>query len=194
MGNRLRQLRKLKGLTLQEEKKLLAEIVDLKLSPDTISKYERGDREPKLATWIKFANFFDVSLGYLQGYSESSKPDYISDIRTAPNKRLVDFAFYDLIKERLPKISDESLDIASDTLMRIFDIEQLLLDPTLSFKEKKEARQVSLSLLALTQNIVASILNTESLTDLEQTKMLKSIVKILSDTSEDICKIKTTTD
>ncbi|MDN7145356.1 helix-turn-helix transcriptional regulator [Liquorilactobacillus mali] len=194
MGNRLRKLRKLKGLTLQEETKLLAKMVDLNLSPDTISKYERGDREPKLATWTKFANFFDVSLGYLQGYSDSRQPDYTSDIRTAPNKRLVDFAFYDLIKERLPETSDESLDIASDTLMRIFDIEQLLLDPALPFEGKKEALQVSLSLLTLTQNIVATILDTESLTNLEQTKVLKSIGKILSDTSENICEIKTTND
>lgn len=31
----------------------------------TISKYERGKREPKLETWFKLADFFGVSLSYL---------------------------------------------------------------------------------------------------------------------------------
>ncbi|MDU7064452.1 MAG: helix-turn-helix transcriptional regulator, partial [Lactobacillus paragasseri] len=34
----------------------------------TISQYERGKREPKLETWQKLADFFGVSVPYLQGY------------------------------------------------------------------------------------------------------------------------------
>ena len=66
MGNRLRELRELKGLTLKELVDDLKK-VDLKISSDTLAKYERGDREPKLERWQKLADYFDVSVSYLQG-------------------------------------------------------------------------------------------------------------------------------
>ncbi|MBZ2406124.1 helix-turn-helix domain-containing protein [Liquorilactobacillus hordei] len=70
MKNRLRKLRQRKGLTLEEETKLLAETVSLRLSPDALAKYERGDREPKLETWESLANFFNFPVGYVQGIRE----------------------------------------------------------------------------------------------------------------------------
>ncbi len=69
MGNRLRELREEKGLTLKELVDDLKK-VDLKISSDTLAKYERGDREPKLERWQKLADYFDVSVGYLQGVSD----------------------------------------------------------------------------------------------------------------------------
>lgn len=66
MSNRLRELRELKGLTLKELVDDLKK-VDLKISSDTLAKYERGDREPKLERWKKLADYFDVSVSYLQG-------------------------------------------------------------------------------------------------------------------------------
>lgn len=35
---------------------------------NTLSRYETGKREPKLETWEKLANFWGVSVPYLQGY------------------------------------------------------------------------------------------------------------------------------
>ena len=67
--NRLRELRKEKKLTLKEVSSQL-EQNNLKISPDALAKYERGDREPKLETWQKLANFFGVSVPYLQGISD----------------------------------------------------------------------------------------------------------------------------
>ena len=37
------------------------------LTRQAISLYEIGKREPKLETWIKLANFFNVPVSYLQG-------------------------------------------------------------------------------------------------------------------------------
>lgn len=34
----------------------------------TYSNYENGITEPKIDTWEKLANFFEVSVPYLQGY------------------------------------------------------------------------------------------------------------------------------
>lgn len=70
--NRLRELRKEKKLTLKEVSSQL-EQNNLKISPDALAKYERGDREPKLETWEKLADFFGVSVPYLQGFGISKK-------------------------------------------------------------------------------------------------------------------------
>lgn len=64
--NRLRELRKEKKLTLKEVSSQL-EQNNLKISPDALAKYERGDREPKIETWETLASFFKVPPSYLMG-------------------------------------------------------------------------------------------------------------------------------
>ena len=59
--NRLKELRKQKGLTLVE----LGEEVNL--ANNTLSQYERGIREPNISMLIKLADFFNVSVDYLIG-------------------------------------------------------------------------------------------------------------------------------
>lgn len=39
----------------------------INLAPNTISQYENGKREPKLEIWQKMADYFGVSVPYLQG-------------------------------------------------------------------------------------------------------------------------------
>lgn len=71
MKNRLKELRKEHGLTLKEVSCELDQN-KVKISPDALAKYERGDREPKLETWEKLANFFEVSVPYLQGLDQEN--------------------------------------------------------------------------------------------------------------------------
>lgn len=62
--NRLSETRKLHGKTL-------AEVADaINLAPNTISQYENGKREPKLKIWQEMADYFNVSVPYLQGFDE----------------------------------------------------------------------------------------------------------------------------
>ena len=77
--NRLRELRKEKKLTLKEVSSQL-EQNNLKISPDALAKYERGDREPKLETWQKLADFFGVSVPYLQGLSDIDDPNFYKNL------------------------------------------------------------------------------------------------------------------
>lgn len=51
----------------------------LELTPNLLGKYERNEREPKLKTWIKLADYFNVSVGYLQGLTGFSKGKAPSD-------------------------------------------------------------------------------------------------------------------
>ena len=64
---RIKELRKERNLTQKE-------IADaLKITPQVMSRYERGDHEPDIATLKRLADFFCVSIDYLVG----------ADVRTA---------------------------------------------------------------------------------------------------------------
>lgn len=63
----MKQLRKEKGLTFNELSNELLK-ANIKISPDALAKYEREDRNPKIDKWEALANFWEVSVPYLQGY------------------------------------------------------------------------------------------------------------------------------
>ena len=67
MENRLKEERTKRGLSLEQVGKSVG------LATNTISRYETGKREPKLETWKKLADFFGVSVPYLQGIDQTFK-------------------------------------------------------------------------------------------------------------------------
>ena len=69
MKNRIKELRQKNNLTLKELGQKIG------MANNTISQYETGKREPKLETWQKLADFFGVSIPYLQGYAEINIPN-----------------------------------------------------------------------------------------------------------------------
>ena len=64
MENRLKEIRQKNSLTLEK----MGEKVGI--AKNTLSRYESGKREPKLEVWQKLADFFKVSVPYLQGFDE----------------------------------------------------------------------------------------------------------------------------
>lgn len=58
---KLKELRNEKNLTLNK----LSEKINI--SPQVLSRYERGDREPDIRTLITLSDFFGVSVDYLIG-------------------------------------------------------------------------------------------------------------------------------
>lgn len=62
MKNRLKQLRKEKGLTLDDIQSQTG------IKRGTYNNYENGTTKPKPETWQALANFFNVSVEYLKGY------------------------------------------------------------------------------------------------------------------------------
>lgn len=74
MKNRLKEIRTKKGLSLEQVGKGVG------LATNTISRYETGKREPKLETWQKLADFFGVSVPYLQGVSDIDDPNFYKNL------------------------------------------------------------------------------------------------------------------
>ncbi len=92
--NRIKEVRKKKGLSLQQ----VADAVGL--AANTISRYETGKREPKLETWNKLAVFFNVSIPYLQGIDEE-----IYDLKFATKQEAIDF-IHKIMKAQNIKLED----------------------------------------------------------------------------------------
>lgn len=61
MENRIRQVRKKRGVS---QEKLAT---SLGITRQAISQYEMGNRQPRLETWQKLADFLGVTVPYLQG-------------------------------------------------------------------------------------------------------------------------------
>lgn len=61
--NRLRELRQKNSLTLKELGQKIG------MANNTLSQYETGKREPKIETWNKLAEYFNVPTSYLMGLS-----------------------------------------------------------------------------------------------------------------------------
>lgn len=73
--NRLRELRLKRGLSQQELAKKVG------ISNQSISSYEKGVRKPKIEAWKKLADYFGVSVAYLQGrYDHLTKKEALQVI------------------------------------------------------------------------------------------------------------------
>ncbi|HFD2043956.1 TPA: helix-turn-helix domain-containing protein [Clostridium perfringens] len=88
-GERLKQLRKANGITLDQLKD------ELNTTKATISRYENGLREPKIDFLIKVSKYFQVSTDYLLGLNDNSCNSYYDKLA------------YDLEKENF-KITSEN--------------------------------------------------------------------------------------
>ncbi len=71
--NRIKQLRKEKGLSQAQLAK------EVGISNQIISFYENNKREPKIETWQALADFFNVSVPYLQGIEDKRNNGYSKD-------------------------------------------------------------------------------------------------------------------
>ena len=99
--NRIRQLRKEKDLTLKELSQKLEE-KGTPLSASSLIKYERGERNPKLETWIKLADFFNVPVPYLQGKNEN-EANWENDLKLRE-----DFSNYEAFKKFVQRTNKEN--------------------------------------------------------------------------------------
>lgn len=99
MVKNLKELRAKKGISQQG----LAEAIGI--SQQSVNKYENHKIEPDIATLIKIADYFDVTLDYLVG-------------RTDENGKNVQLSGSERIKEKYLRLSDSEklcIDVIVDT-------------------------------------------------------------------------------
>lgn len=77
MKNRLKELRKEKDLTFDEIQNQTG------IKRGTYSNYENGITEPKIDTWQKLANFFEVPTEYLIGITNDRVTLTVNDLNPA---------------------------------------------------------------------------------------------------------------
>ncbi|RMC41723.1 XRE family transcriptional regulator [Lactobacillus sp. ESL0233] len=73
--HRLKELRKQQGLTQTE----LGHAIGL--HDNTLCQYETGKRNPKPEIWQKLADFYGVSVPYLQGYEQPTPHNRLKELR-----------------------------------------------------------------------------------------------------------------
>ena len=114
-GLRLKQLRERKRLSQIE----LANI--LEVSNGSISKWERNERQPDYETLEKIADFFNTSIDYLLGRSETKDNNNVDFSFSTPQEALsfilkqdmvADFGGYDLENMSDDEIMEMAEDIA----------------------------------------------------------------------------------
>lgn len=73
--NRIKELRLKRGLTLKEAAS------ELNMHISTLSRYENSQRNPPVFMWQRLANYFGVSVPYLQGrYDHLTKKEALEVI------------------------------------------------------------------------------------------------------------------
>lgn len=162
MNNRILELREKKDVSQSQ----LADAIGV--SRQAISLYERGDREPKLKTWQKMADYFGVSVGYLQGvtpielpYSELKKDKDIAPL-IDKLKNNVELNM-DELKIVMPVIYARQQETAPQSVIDIFDF----IDP----REKHDINDFSnLKLAEQTYQAIVFLLETAVNTNKDGTK------------------------
>ena len=128
--NRIKELRELQNETLRDLSQKLLEIYNYKVSAGQLSNYENENRTPRdTKIWDYIANYYDVSVAFLLGYTTDPKR-YEDEIILENQKKKV-FAFspksvHGIEKEKINKeiiealknnaviISDKNIEIILD--------------------------------------------------------------------------------
>lgn len=186
--NRLRELRKEKKLTLKEVSSQL-EQNNLKISPDALAKYERGDREPKLETWQKLADFFGVSVSYLQGIGTIRDPEAnINTLKDELYKKISSNISNKLLlfngKKLNSQAKEELTNITVEQFVNIFDAVIKNVDMGTYLKDRYVSLAKNIDNITTLNDINAMVtrglmLALESTTDKEAKNKLNVIMEII---------------
>lgn len=106
MSNRIKELRLEKGLSQRK----LAE--ETGISQQSLSFYEKGDRRPKIETWQKLADFFDVPVSYLQGLDDSRDVNQISFFKIS--------SYDDALEKCLSKKERDELSDIENKIIKVY--------------------------------------------------------------------------
>lgn len=99
MKNRLKEIRQEKNLSQTDIAKALG------VTRQAISLYEKGNRELKLETWQKLADYFNVPVDYLLGISKDRSTLTIDDLN--PEEQEAYERITDMLSQEYPQTRPE---------------------------------------------------------------------------------------
>lgn len=178
---KLREFRKQKNLSMKELGAILG------LAESTISLYENGKREPDIATLIKIANYFNVSVDELLGCNDSDddtmNAEYRSTIREVHTPVMINF-------ENMCKSLDE------ETLDRIhvilYSIRRIQNNSEIKVKDKQYLFACIAEIVGRVELYVdnfQSLYNEKKDFDLPQynNRFISSEIRVLKDIVDTVC-------
>lgn len=147
--NNLRKERQRSGYSLAQLSQALLDY-DVKIGSDSLGKYERGDREPKLKMWKKLADFYGVSTEYLMGLSKASVGQRINQLRVSHSITQVELAkAIDVSAQLISKYEKDERYPKIDKLKKLADYFEVPLnsltgqlnEPTFSISDARVVQQ-----------------------------------------------------
>ena len=185
MGNKevLSNQNRIKQLRLEQHKtqKEVGEAVGL--SDRAIAHYEKGIREPKLETWIKLADFFDVPVSYLQGLT-------ISPYSIAQNDSFEQFAYdYGLVADGVDfdKISQQDKGKISITITDFKLLISYLVESKIDYKSPEYKNYLD-SVLDLVNYLSTVIFDDSIQNEYQRCKAMKFFNKEIDKFLKDVSK------
>lgn len=143
MGNRIKELRQSKGISQSE----LAQKVGI--SNQAISHYETEKRYPKIEAWQKLADFFNVSVPYLQGF-DVSESKHKSEIDTEQLEKLIALAILFSFPEMTLTYGNIELDDDHKPFIVVGILSQIL--NKLGYEPKEKFQEVYIKAMNLAED------------------------------------------
>lgn len=181
--NRIKEIRQEKKLSQKDLAK------KLNISQQAISLYEKGDREPKLETWQKLADFFGVSVSYLQGIGTIRDPEAnINTLKDELYKKISSNISNKLLlfngKKLNSQAKEELTNITVEKFVNIFDAVIKNVDMGTYLKDRYVSLAKNIDNITTLNDINAMVtrglmLALESTTDKEAKNKLNVIMEII---------------
>ncbi|MFT8497159.1 helix-turn-helix transcriptional regulator [Leuconostoc pseudomesenteroides] len=160
MSNRIKKLRSERKLT----QKQFSDQINIPVT--TLAQYERGEREPKLETWYKLANFFHVTIPYIQGVQRfRSVDEYAQESQVVRNIRNRAYASNDKTTEDFQEYALRSTELSIDANWDDLQKSYSRLLASLDFNDKMFSSWDTRQKLKLVQIVENFIMQSSFLTD-----------------------------
>lgn len=172
--NRIKELRENAGLSLKQ----LSKNVDIPIS--SLSAYERDKRKPKIETYRKLADFFNVSITYLLGWGANLSKIEEDVLSKQMSKHLS--TSEDNLFENVPEIFNSMDNQSKFIIADAFDsLINIFVGTLVTAKNRQEGAKLAKNISSTLQSLDQKISNSFDETDESYSIYVKDIIQKLEE-------------